>query len=242
MSAKVALTLNELNEKFTPLDYKERLQLLYQVFNEDEVLLTSSFGTTSVLLLHAVSQIQPTQPVHFIDTTYHFPETQAYKLALAEQLNLSVVNVFPDEAQNAATREGQWWIDKKDDCCNVNKVLPLAPIKASHKVWISGLMGYQTGFRQGLRVFEEQDGILKFHPLIDIQEGDFLYYQSLYHLPSHPLEALGFGSVGCTHCTVAGAGRSGRWADSEKTECGLHPDFFKQKISQKEESESTSLS
>jgi phosphoadenosine phosphosulfate reductase len=53
---------------------------------------------------------------------------------------------------------------------------------------------------------------------------------------------MGYGSVGCTHCTVAGAGRSGRWADSEKTECGLHPDFFKQKISQKEESESTSLS
>jgi phosphoadenosine phosphosulfate reductase len=234
MTLKVKYTLDQLNELFTPLDYQERLKLLYQIFDEDEVLLTSSFGTTSVLLLHAVSQINPTQAVHFIDTTYHFPETQAYKQALATQLNLRVVDVFPDQQQNAITLAEQWWMTRKDDCCNVNKVEPMAPIKASHKVWISGLMGYQTGFRQGLRVFEKQDNLLKFHPLIDIQEGDFLYYQSKYHLPSHPLEALGYGSVGCTHCTIAGAGRSGRWSDSEKTECGLHPGFFEEKLQAKE--------
>ena len=65
--------LDHLNEVFTPLNYQERIHLLYAYFEQKDVLLTSSFGTNSVFLLHAVSQMRPTQPVHFIDTTYHFP-------------------------------------------------------------------------------------------------------------------------------------------------------------------------
>jgi phosphoadenosine phosphosulfate reductase len=90
-------------------------------------------------------------------------------------------------------------------------------------------MAYQTDFRKNLRVWEEQGDLMKFHPLIDIEEGEFLYQTGLNKLPQHPLLDLGFGSVGCTHCTVKGEGRSGRWADKEKTECGLHPGFFEGK-------------
>ena len=43
-----------------------------------------------------------------------------------------------------------------------------------------------------------------------------------HDLPFHPMVARGYSSIGCTHCTVAGEGRSGRWLGKPKTECGLH--------------------
>lgn len=218
-----------LNRVFEPLGYPERIHLLYAYFKKEEVLVTSSFGASSAFLLYQIHQLQPRQQVYFINTTYHFPETLAYKEQLAELLDLDVVEILPDSAQNELTREGAWWKDHPRMCCSINKVVPLEPIKAAHKVWVSGLMAYQTDFRSRLRVFEQQGDILKFHPLIDLEEGQFLFDFGRLQLPKHPLESQGYGSVGCIHCTEKGEGRTGRWKDKNKTECGLHPGFFNRK-------------
>lgn len=220
------LSVEELNEIFTPLSFSERLEKLYHYFQEQDVLYTSSFGTKSVFLLHLISRIHPTQTVHFIDTTYHFKETIDYKKHLAKVFGLKVVDVMPGREENRLTYEDQWWIEHPKMCCSINKVVPLEPYINRHKIWISGLMAYQTSFRSRLRVFEEQGDIIKFHPLIDIDEGEFLFHMSYYDLPRHPLEAAGYGSVGCVHCTSKGEGRSGRWKGTDKTECGLHPNYF----------------
>ena len=224
------LSVELLNDIFTPLSFEERIQLLYKYFQEDDVLYTSSFGTNSAFLLSLVSKINPEQKVHFIDTTYHFPETIAYKEQLTKLFNLKVTDITPDTKGNELTREEEWWKDHPKMCCSINKVVPLEPIKAQHKVWISGLMSSQTDFRSRLRIFERQGDIIKFHPIIDIAEGDYLYYRSLNKLPSHPLEKYGYGSVGCMHCTAKGEGRAGRWKGSNKTECGLHPSYFVNKM------------
>ncbi|GJM31796.1 MAG: phosphoadenosine phosphosulfate reductase [Saprospiraceae bacterium] len=220
------MTVEALNEIFTPLPFEDRIRALYRYFAESEVLYTSSFGTKSVFLLHLISQIRPTQTVHFIDTTYHFPETLAYRDQLAEKFGLEIINVTPDPVQNALTSDESWWQDHPKMCCSINKVVPLEPIVAKHKVWISGLMSDQTNFRSNLRIFEQQGDIIKFHPILDIDEGEFLYHLAYHKLPAHPLEAQGYGSIGCTHCTAKGSGREGRWKGSEQKECGLHPSYF----------------
>jgi phosphoadenosine phosphosulfate reductase len=220
-------SIDFLNQAFTPLGPMERLHLLYAFFREEEVLVTSSFGTKSAYLLYLIHLMRPTQKVYFIDTTYHFPETLAYRDALTARFGLEVEDVLPNEAENAITREEEWWKSHPRMCCAVNKVAPLEPIKGLHKVWISGLMAYQTDFRSRLRVFEQQGDILKFHPLIDIAEETFEQEMERLQLPRHPLEAEGFGSVGCTHCTAPGNGREGRWKATGHTECGLHPGYFK---------------
>ncbi len=220
------LSIDLLNDLFEDLPFEDRLRLLYKYFREDEVLMTSSFGTKSVFLLHLIHQIRPGQPVYFLDTTYHFPETLAYKTELERLLGLQVINLKPEPQENALTNEEQWWRRHPRLCCSINKVAPLEPVKARHKIWISGLMAYQTDFRSRLRIFERQGDIIKFHPLIDIDEGEFLYYLSYHKLPRHPLEAKGYGSIGCRHCTAPGEGRSGRWQGTGKTECGLHPGYF----------------
>lgn len=212
-----------LNQQFTVLSFRERLRLLYRVFPPEEILVTSSFGTSSVFLLHMLSQIRPTQLIHFIDTGYHFPATLEYKGLLTDQFGLNIKDVHPDPTQHQMTLEEQMWSTEPDLCCAVNKVAALEPIKARHKVWISGVMGFQTPHRAGLQVFEQGEGLLKFHPFVDIDEGEVLYHFGVHKLPPHPLAALGYGSVGCLHCTVKGKGREGRWKGKQKTECGLHP-------------------
>ncbi|MCB0689312.1 MAG: phosphoadenylyl-sulfate reductase [Saprospiraceae bacterium] len=222
----IDLSTEELSEIFRPYSFEERLEKLYDYFDIEDILVTSSFGTKSVFLLHLLSKVNPDQKIHFIDTTYHFPETITYKNQLIKQLGLNVVDVFPQINENALTREENWWIAHPKMCCTINKIGPLEPIVAKHKVWIAGLMSFQTAFRSHLDIFTQQGDIIKFHPFIDIDEGEFLYHLSYHNLPKHPLEALGFGSIGCTHCTEKGEGRSGRWASTGKTECGLHPNYF----------------
>ncbi len=226
---KEALTIEELNAIFTPLSFKERIEKLYTYFSEEEVLMTSSFGTKSVFLLHLLHQIRPSQRIHFINTSYHFPETISYKEQLSQLFDLDIIEVLPHPVQNKLTTEEEWWTEHPKMCCTINKVAPLEPIVARHNIWISGLMAYQTDFRSHLRVFEKQGDIIKFHPLIDINEGEFLYHLDYYQLPKHPLQDQGYDSIGCSHCTLKGKGREGRWLGTQKTECGLHPNYFNKK-------------
>jgi phosphoadenosine phosphosulfate reductase len=75
-------------------------------------------------------------------------------------------------------------------------------------------------------VVEEVDGKVKFNPLANWSKAEVDAYAGKHRLPAHPLVEAGFRSIGCWPCTVAvpdGAEvRSGRWAGSQKVECGIH--------------------
>lgn len=211
-----------LNQIFHPLSPGARIRLLYDFFQVKDVLTTSSFGTHSAYLLYLISQIQAEQIVHFIDTGYLFEETKTFKNGLEQRLQIKVETIYPDSQQHEQSKLNLDWITEPKKCCYINKVATLEPLIARHKIWMSGLMSWQTDHRAGLDIFELNGSIIKFHPLIDIDEGAHLYHLGFHNLPEHPLKKFGYNSVGCTHCTHKGTGRSGRWADSEKSECGLH--------------------
>jgi phosphoadenosine phosphosulfate reductase len=212
--------IEKLNEKYRLLTPLQRVEELYNDF--EKVLFTSSFGTTSALLLHLFGTVRPSQEVHFLDTTYHFPETLAYKETLVKLLGLKVIDVKPDEWRNQFTKTDHTWTKDPDLCCSVNKVEPLEKLKPAYEVWVSGLMAAQNEHRKQLDVFEEKGGILKFYPVIDMKPEEVEKYIAKHGLPQHPLKEQGFDSVGCSHCTAKGKGREGRWVDRSKTECGLH--------------------
>ena len=73
---------------------------------------------------------------------------------------------------------------------------------------------------------EEAEGKTKFNPLAGWSRAELGAYAALHALPPHPLVEFGYASVGCWPCTKpteeGGSARSGRWAGSEKTECGIH--------------------
>lgn len=210
------------NAEFKSLSPANRLFRFYDLFHHSEVMLTSSFATTSALLVHLVSYAEPNQTIFFIDTGYHFDETLEYKERLSDEYGLNVADVHPDEILHKQTREQELWKSDPNLCCQINKVMALEKLRTQYKVWISGLMSWQSNHRSELQIFDYRRGILKFYPLIDMTESERDAAFAKLDLPKHPLSFKGYGSIGCQQCTVPGDGRSGRWNNSPKTECGLH--------------------
>ncbi len=131
-------------------------------------------------------------------------------------------SIKADEQKHNDTRNAQLWSKDANKCCNINKVEPLEYIKTNYKIWVSGLMKWQSDFRNSLDIFERRNEITKFYPLLDIGYIERDEFIKTHHLPFHPLKSKGYSSIGCTHCTVPGGDRTGRWNNSPKTECGLH--------------------
>ncbi|WNJ18823.1 phosphoadenylyl-sulfate reductase [Pontibacter sp. G13] len=214
------MDIKTLCEKYSPYDHRKRLEAIFRDF--DRVLVTSSFGTTSAILLNLLRKVKPDHPIHFVDTRYHFPETLEYKEELTRKWNLNVVSVQPPKNEHTFTQLNYTWAHQPDLCCHLNKVDPLEKVKETHDVWISGMMGGTNDNRKTLELFKEDKGMLRFYPFIDMSLQEAEWSRVLYELPQHPLELKGYGSVGCKHCTHKGAGRAGRWVGFDKTECGLH--------------------
>ncbi|MFT4850829.1 MAG: phosphoadenosine phosphosulfate reductase [Sediminicola sp.] len=214
--------LKECNERYSGLSVYQRVEQLYKEFDAKDIMLTSSFAATSAFLLKVFSDINKDQLIYFIDTGYHFKETLIYKEYLTQLYDLNVVNIVAKEEDHQLTLENEMWKKSPNKCCQINKVDPLSLIKKDYKIWVSGLMKWQSDFRDSLNIFEQRENIIKFYPLLDI---DFIgrdEFISKHHLPFHPLKSKGYSSIGCKHCTTPGDDRSGRWNNAPKTECGLH--------------------
>lgn len=211
--------LNRIYKFLTPMD---RLKSVFSHFDHDDILVTSSFGTTSGILMGMVSNVAPGHPIHFIDTTFCFDQTIEYKNTLTEILGLNIVNVLPTVTDNNFSRESQLWNSDVDQCCYLNKVKPFVPFKTDKKIWVSGLLMNSNPFRENLEIFEMRGPLIKMHPNIDTTAEGFSQFLIENNIPPHPMVEKGFDSVGCTHCTIKGKGREGRWAGQSKSECGLH--------------------
>ena len=218
----VALDVPILNAAYQKLSVYERVERLYRDFDPKDIMLTSAFAATSAFLLKVFSDVNKDQVIYFIDTGYHFKETLIYKEYLTQLYDLNVVSIKAEDKKHALTKETEMWKVQPNRCCHINKVEPLSYIKKDYKVWVSGLMKWQSDFRDTLDIFEERETILKFYPLLDIDYIGRDEFIKEHHLPFHPLKSKGYNSIGCKHCTMPGKGRSGRWNNSPKTECGLH--------------------
>lgn len=222
MPATTTIDIGVLNDKYATLDVYKRVEQLYKDFDAKDIMLTSSFAATSAFLLKVFSDINNNQVIYFIDTGYHFKETLIYKNYLEQLYDLNVINVKAAEEKYQLTLSTEMWKSQPNRCCHINKVNPLKRIKKDFKIWVSGLMRWQSDFRSSLNYFEEREEITKFYPLLDIDFDGRDAFIKEHHLPFHPLKSKGYSSIGCQHCTVPGEHRSGRWNNSPKTECGLH--------------------
>ena len=72
----------------------------------------------------------------------------------------------------------------------------------------------------------ERYGVWKVHPLADWDEKRVWAYIHVNEIPYNPLHDVGYRSIGCIPCTrptIPGEEeRAGRWAGSDKLECGIH--------------------
>jgi len=207
---------------------QEILEVAHQTFG-GKLALVSSFGAESAVLLHLAAQVDPTIAVLFLDTGMLFGQTLDYRKTLAAQLGLTGVRDLRPQYQDLATTDptATLWKTDVDACCHIRKVLPLDRALDGYDAWITGRKRFHGGDRLRLRVVERaSDGKIKFNPLANWSKEELDAYVVAHALPPHPLVAQGFPSIGCWPCTKAveagGDVRAGRWAGTDKSECGIH--------------------
>src|SRR5271170_166371 len=169
----------------------------------DRLAVVSSFGTESAVLLKLVADVDPSLPVLFLDTLWLFKETLSYRDALVARLGLTDVRTVTPSPSALAMRDPkrELCFRDRDACCGIRKVDPLAKELAAFDGWISGRKRYHGGDRAVLAVVEADGPRLKFNPLARLTRAELNVAFAAARLPRHPLEALGFGSVGCVPCT-----------------------------------------
>jgi phosphoadenosine phosphosulfate reductase len=192
------------------------------------IAVVSSFGNESAALLKFVADVDRSLPVLFLDTGWHFKETLSYRDELVTKLGLTDVRSLMPSPSALALEDSNrnLCFHNRDRCCAIRKVAPLASELAQFHAWINGRKRYQMGERGALPIVESDGPRLKFNPLALLTRAQIEAVFETAGLPRHPLEALGFGSVGCVPCTnrplPGQSGRAGRWGGLEKTECGIH--------------------
>jgi len=209
---------------------QERVKWAVEEF-ADGLVLTTSFGIQSAVMLHLVTRIVPGIPVIFIDTGYLFPETYRFARELTEKLSLNLKTYVP--AQTAARQEAlhvrQWeqGIEGLMRYNHINKVEPMdrAVRELRATAWLAGLRRSQASTREALPVVQRQNKITKIHPIIDWDNRTIHRYLTEHGLDYHPLWEEGYVSVGDWHSTSkleAGMTEEQTRFGGLKRECGLH--------------------
>ena len=221
-------SVSELNTRLRDASPQEILAAAIERLG-DRLALVSSFGAESAVLLHMLAQIKPDIPVLFLDTGMLFGQTLDYRKSLVAQLGLTDVRDLRPQYQDLATQDpsADLWRTNTDACCNIRKVLPLDRALDGFEGWITGRKRFQGGDRLRLQVVEPgAGGKLKFNPLANWNKQQLEAYAAEHELPPHPLVEFGYPSIGCWPCTQPVEDgqdeRAGRWAGSQKTECGIH--------------------
>lgn len=151
-----------------------------------------------------------------IDTGVLFPETLQTWKRFEQRFGVRI------EVFDASNPTNPW--TGPEHCCSAAKVAALEQALEGAEAWITGIRREQGPTRADTQPVEmdEKRGIVKYNPLAHWTEKDLWQRIFARELPYNPLHDRGYSSIGCAPCTHPGEGREGRWAGTDKTECGLH--------------------
>jgi phosphoadenosine phosphosulfate reductase len=151
-----------------------------------------------------------------IDTGVLFEETLQTWRVFEERFGVKI------EVLDASNPAHPW--SGPDHCCSAAKVAALEATLDGAEGWITGIRREQGPTRASTQLIErdERRGLWKYNPLAQWTEKDLWRRIHERDLPYNPLHDRGYASIGCAPCTKPGNGREGRWAGTDKTECGLH--------------------
>ena len=172
-------------------------------------------------LLHMVHELRPSTEIVFLDTLGHFPATLDFVSLVAREWALPLITTAPED-------DADRWPCGSERCCEVRKVEPLRRALAGRSAWITAVKRVDAPSRATMKTlsWDEKFGLVKVNPLATWSDDDVSYYLRAHQLREHPLWAEGYASIGCAAVTakplVPGERRSGRWANADKEECGLH--------------------
>ena len=189
---------------------------------------TSSMG--DAVLSHLASKVAPGIDVVFLDTGYHFAETIGTRDAVAATLPVNLLTITPVQsvAEQDAEHGPALYARDPDLCCALRKVAPLTDALSGYDAWATGLRRAETHNRVIAPVvgWDEKKQKVKVSPLARWTDEEVERYVHEFGVLVNPLQYDGYPSIGCWPCTQRVAPgddpRSGRWAGTAKTECGIN--------------------
>jgi phosphoadenosine phosphosulfate reductase len=225
--------IKQWNTDFEAMDALGRISWAWEKFGTGLVTSTS-FGLQSAVMIHLVRQVSEEIPIIFVDTGYLFPGTYQYALTLQAELGFKVHTY--SARKSPAFQEAQFgklWEQGPQEMVQYNMLNKKEPMDRALKelgatAWMAGLRRGQSSSREGLPFIEDQKGMTKVYPILDWDDRKTYQYLPQNQLPYHPLEGVGYDSLGDWHSTKkisevdsvdeARHGGHGR-------ECGLHIDL-----------------
>jgi len=154
-----------------------------------------------------------------IDTGVLFEQTLQTWRAFEQRFGVEI------EVVDASNPDKPW--TGPEHCCSVAKVAALERALAGAEAWITGIRREQSPTRAEAELIERDQvrNLWKYNPLAHWTDKDLWRRINERDLPYNPLHDHGYESIGCAPCTQPGSGREGRWAGTDKTECGIHVDI-----------------
>jgi phosphoadenosine phosphosulfate reductase len=206
---------------------EEALRWAAQTFG-DRLIVASNMQ--DAVLVDLSSRAKPGVDVLFLETGYHFAETIGTRDAVAQVYDVTMVNALPAQtvAEQDASEGPRLYERDPNRCCFLRKVVPLRNTLSRYEAWVTGLRRVEAPTRANTPIvgWDERNGLVKINPLAAWRDEDIQDYITEHDVLVNPLVPAGYPSIGCQPCTAKPAPgadpRSGRWAGTAKTECGLH--------------------
>lgn len=203
-------------------------------FRNRRLVITTSFGMEGCALIDMYAAQGAAPTVVYLDTMFLFPETYVLRDRMIRKYPL-ITFVNRGTSLTPQAQEAHYgprlWQRNPDLCCRIRKVEPMHHALAGADVWVTAITRSQGDLRSNvpLVAWDWQYQVLKVCPLAGWDRPRIWDYVREHDVPYNELHERGYPSIGCTHCTVRVEGaspahysRAGRWAEIEKTECGLH--------------------
>ena len=218
----------DLEDRFGHLEAHEIIERAVTDWFAGDIAAVSSFGADSAVLLKLIADVDPNIPIAFLDTGKHFGETLQYRDQLAADLGLANLRIIHPLDDRLAGEDPNGLLHQRDTtaCCDIRKVEPMIRAVKPYGAWFTGRKRHQASTRSAMPVFEAVGERIRINPMAEWTTEDLAAFMRANELRENPLVAYGYLSIGCFPCTqpveAGGDARSGRWAGSAKTECGIH--------------------
>ena len=227
--------IRDLADRFEGREPREILQWTADQFLP-RLAISTAFGPEGLVIMDiAMRRVQPRIPIFTIDTGFMFKETVELIGKVEAEYGITIERLHPEltPEQQAEKYGPELFRRQPDECCRMRKVLPLQKKLVTLDAMITGLRRSQGDARKDAKILQLQeipDGhrCLKINPLAGWTKEEVWWYIVSRQLPYNPLHDQGYSSIGCSPdcCTRpirdGEDERAGRWAGTDKKECGLH--------------------
>jgi len=223
--------VDELSRRFEHAHPREILAWAFEYI--PDLAIGTSFQLGGLINIFLAREVVDPVRVLFLETGFHFPETLGFRDRLVRDWNLEMIETKPTLGPERQAREihPELYRVDPDQCCYLNKVLPMEAVLDQVGGWVTGVRRDQSPSRMNTPIFEVQELtggriVWKVNPQALWTRAHVEEFVSDNDIPTHPLYADGFLSIGCAPCTRPVANgedeRAGRWDGFDKAECGIH--------------------